>query len=233
LFSEWFVVAHFEPFALSRTFGSEGLFLNAAQSRRGAWNDGLDVAARPLPTKGAPEYRLEMQLLRSREFAHHFEFSSKSVRDRQFPVGLYPAELLVQDEAIFPSGKGAIDLVCLDGLTFWLFELKAGSNITVGTISELIFYASIVRDTILGRFKFVSTVCDGVSVRPSDIVNVGRIKAVMLGHDLHPLLSDPGLIAMLNTACEAMWNSNGTVPSVSFHASEIVKENPLEIRDIA
>src|SRR4051812_26659707 len=87
-------------------------------------------------SEGDSESALEHRLLKSSDFAAHYGLA-QGTRDRQLPVGLFSKETPSRESQIFPGGKGAIDLVCLDADTIWLFELKAGGNIPVGTVTEL------------------------------------------------------------------------------------------------
>lgn len=182
------------------------------------------------PGTWADEHQMECFLRQDHSFADHFGFRNGYRTDQQFPVGLFRTPEPNGKERIFPGGKGAIDLVCADGERFWLFELKAGKNIPVGTISELIFYTSVIRDAALGHFKFAPTRAAGNHVTGDDVLRAREIVAVMLGDKLHPLLSDVALLKMLNEAVEIRWNAGHRV-AVEFRAATI--EGGLVIRDIA
>jgi hypothetical protein len=54
----------------------------------------------------------------------------------------------------------------------------------------------------------------------------------MLGHNLHPLLADTGVLDLLNSAATKNWNSEQGLPDVSFRAGEITSDSPLKIRDV-
>ena len=176
------------------------------------------------------EHQMECFLRQDRPFADHFRFRQGHRTDQQFPVGLFRTPLPDGNGRIFPGGKGAIDLVCADGDRFWLFELKAKDNIPVGTISELIFYASVMRDAALGHFQFAPTRAAGNQVTGDDVLKAKEIVAVMLGDKLHPLLSDVALLKMLNDAVQVRWNSGQPV-SVEFRAATI--EGSRVIKDVA
>lgn len=176
------------------------------------------------------EHQMECFLRQDRAFADHFEFRAGHRTDQQFPVGLFRTPLPDGNGRIFPGGKGAIDLVCADGDRFWLFELKAGANISVGTISELIFYASVMRDAALGHFKFAPSRAAGNHVTGDDVIQANQIVAVMLGDRLHPLLGDVALLKMLNDAVQVRWNAGQRV-TVEFRAATI--EGGRVIKDVA
>jgi len=222
LFPEWFVIGPSDFLSLSTTRGKNKLFLNTSGKRT------KSVSA---IAKHNPEHELEMKLLRSPEFLRHYKLSDKSIVDRQFPVGLFSSSIAKKTTQVFPAGKGAIDLVCLDGSVFWLFELKAARNLSVGTITELIFYTSIVRDAVGGRIQLASNMDS--KIRIGDVEKVTKIVSVMLGHNLHPLLADPAVIELLNDAANRHWNEHRCFPQVSFRAGEIESDEPLKIRAIA
>lgn len=67
--------------------------------------------------------------------------------DRQLPVGLFLNKKAAGNE-VFTAKASAIDLWGVDGDTAWLFELKAAGNCKMGIVSELVFYANLIRDAI-------------------------------------------------------------------------------------
>ena len=182
--------------------------------------------------KWVNEHEMECFLRQDAGFAKHFGFREGYRTDQQFPVGLFRTPYPDGRGRIFPGGKGAIDLVCADQDRFWLFELKAGKNIPLGTISELIFYASVIRDAALGHFQFTRAETTGknVSVTGDDVVRAKSVIAVMLGDKLHPLLSGGDLLHMLNEAVKTRWNVEGQ-PSVEFRAATI--RDDLTIKDVS
>jgi hypothetical protein len=188
------------------------LFLNGGGARG---------SAQKSASGGDLESALEHRLLKSSEFAAHYGLADGK-RDRQLPVGLFSENPPSRDSSqIFPGGKAAIDLVCLDADTLWLFALKAGGNISVGTITELFFYTSFIRDALRGGpFTFAQA-------RP-ELSKVTRIEAVILGHDVHPLL-ESGLISILNKAVEKRWNADPSRAHVWFRADLISEEDELKI----
>jgi hypothetical protein len=181
-------------------------------------------------SEGDSESALEHRLLKSSEFAAHYGLAH-GTRDRQLPVGLFSEKTPSQGSRIFPGGKGAIDLVCLDVDTIWLFELKAGGNIPVGTVTELFFYTSLIRDALHGGpFKFAQARPEA-RIQPEALSKVTRIEGVMLGHDVHPLL-DSGLISILNEAVEKRWNAEPSRAHVRFRADRISEGGELKIATV-
>ena len=205
----------------ARALESRPLFLNVGGAR------GPEQES---ASEGDSESALEHRLLRSSEFAEHYGFAH-GTRDRQLPVGLFSEERPSRDSQIFPGGKGAIDLVCLDTDTIWLFELKAGGNIPVGTVTELFFYTSLIRDALHGGpFTFAQALPEA-RIQPEALSRVTRIEGVMLGHDVHPLL-DSGLISILNEAVEKRWNAEPSRAHVRFRADRISEGGELKIATV-
>ena len=221
LFPDWFHIAPVDPNALRAALIAKSPILNIAGDRT------QKAGSRSATTsKTSPEYDLESRLLEDQDFDRFFGFGPSAHKDRQFPVGLFSSQVL-RDNAIFPGGKGAIDLVCLDGKHLWLFELKAGGNIPIGTVTELIFYTSVLRDAQMGHFKFADGL-SGHTVKTDHVGALEAVKAVMLGDDLHPLLSDAGILTLLNEAAELRWNNAAKAPHVSFKAAQIMNsERPV------
>lgn len=224
LFPEWFWLDG--DTTGSAALGSDGYrVLNVAGDRTH-----LSASHVCEPGEWTNENQMECFLRQDPAFADHFGFRNGYRTDQQFPVGLFRTPEPSGNERIFPGGKGAIDLVCADGERFWVFELKAGKNIPVGTISELIFYASVIRDAALGHFQFASTRAAGNHVTGDDVLKAKEVVAVMLGDKLHPLLSDVALFKMLNDAVQVRWNAGQPV-TVEFRAATI--EGGWLIKDVA
>ena len=225
---EWFDVATPDRLAPWRQ-PTGNLYLNVAGDASKP-----KASDRESSTKSSPETELERRLLTDEAFHRHYKFAgdaneTKVVKDRQFPVGLFLEQRPTAASAVFPGGKGAIDLVCLDDRHLWLFELKARKNISVGTITEVLFYVSVIRDAVMGKFRFGVSAGDRAIFRPEMVEQVDEITGVMLGHDLHPLIGDPKLLALLNDAVKERWNCVSGSPAVSFRADQIETDQPLKI----
>ncbi|MBX3452800.1 MAG: hypothetical protein KF777_24905, partial [Planctomycetaceae bacterium] len=220
LFPSWFSIAN-------DVFGSRALDASSTSKRllnTPARRDGLrevSLAAMVDLRSWKDERQMECSLRHHPSLAVHFGLG-EARRDQQFPVGLFGPKsgvLVAQDgDRIFPGGKGAIDLVCADGDRFWLFELKANENIPLGSLSELLFYTSVLRDVRKGHFGFAGGAWSGCDVVGADVQSASEFIAVLLGDNLHPLLDDPTIWRDLNQAVETTWNVTG-LPSVEFRAA--------------
>jgi hypothetical protein len=219
---DWFQIEprHNAELGKARALGQTPLLLNVGGPR--------DVEKKSA-SDGVSESALEHRLLTSSDFAAHYDFAH-GTRDRQLPVGLF-SEKIGRESQIFPGGKGAIDLICLNADTLWLFELKAGGNIPVGTVTELFFYTSLIRDALYGNPIAFAEALPGARIQPEALSKATRIEGVMLGHDLHPLL-DSGLIAILNDAADKRWNAEPSRVHVHFGADRISEVGGLKIAPV-
>lgn len=163
------------------------LFLNVAGS---TWNEGAE-------RKG--ESKIECDLVGPHS-ALLCDVTGADRLGRQFPVGLYRAADL--KGPVFTGGTSAIDIVATDGSRFDVIELKAGSNISVGAVSELLFYAFVVRDAAgeQPRFLFGHGSAGRSAIGPADVRNAKSVRAILLAEQFHPLLENPALLNMLNSA---------------------------------
>lgn len=201
LFPDWFRVATPEHFGDCAVRADGDLFLNVAGA----------TSREPLEAKRETE--IERGLVGKYETVLR-QALNLDVVDRQFPVGLYRTREL--KDAVFTGGTSAIDIVGADGDRFTLIELKAGKNIMVGALSELLFYAAVVRDAVVRegadtRFNFGGRT-DGPSrsrVGAADVQRAKQVRAIFLGEHFHPLLEHPDLFPTLN---EAAKRQSGLVP---------------------
>jgi hypothetical protein len=156
---------------------------------------------------------LEKQIIERKALEQKFKLTSI---DRQFPVGLFK-DNVAQGNEIFTASKSAIDLIGTDAKKcLWLFELKAAGNEGLGIISELLFYVSVMQDTIRPltpdgtrkKFEFASLKPGARStIDLKDILECERIEAHFLAREFHPLL-DEKIVALLNRAM-----NKGDVPA--------------------
>ena len=79
------------------------------------------------------------------------------ITDHQLPVGLFEKEIS-KDTTFTPRGASQIDIWQMKDETITIYELKDEKNRKVGIISELMFYASILRLLIQGIIKYPNTV---------------------------------------------------------------------------
>jgi len=201
LFPGWFEVGMSDAQRQSRSGPGVPLYLNAPAKR--------DDTAFNLSS--GPENRLEHWALNSADFVKRYPRMEH--RYRQLPVGVFSDVKPSKVNAVFTGGKAAIDLVGFGGKHVWLFELKAEKNMPAGTLSELLFYAAVVRDVRLGKITAPDS-------PPYDKVREAtHIHAVMFGHALHPLLEPDGkLLQLLNDAVAGSWNKQGGAPTLTFEA---------------
>lgn len=116
----------------------------------------------------------------------------------QLPIGVFHKEISSKN-AIFTRGAGAIDLwgIGTDRGTLHIFELKCGNNISMGVISEVLFYTAILYDTCVakehlfkfGRYRNSPDTKDTVAIQ-----NGGKYFSCLHSHILaeryHPLFSN-------------------------------------------
>jgi hypothetical protein len=160
----------------------------------------MKAASGPEPSESALELALEI----SGAFRSRFQLDKVM---RQWTVGLFK-ERIAGENRIFTGGKSGIDLIGIRGDTLVLFELKKADNRHAGAISELFFYASLMRDTIGASaiFKFESpSAKKNCAIGPEDIIRCSKIRAVLLAPDFHPLVSEPRLFAELNAAAKGLY----------------------------
>jgi hypothetical protein len=161
----------------------------------------MKAASLPRPSESSLELALEI----SGAFRTRFQLEKVM---RQWPVGLFDGEVAKGHE-IFTRGKSAIDLIGIRGDTLVLFELKKSGNRKVGAVSELLFYASVMRDAIGASaiFKFKSSKASkNCAIAPEDILRCSRICAVSLAPDFHPLILEPQMFKVLNTAMKRLYS---------------------------
>lgn len=124
----------------------------------------------------------------------------------QLPVGVF-RDRVADSNNIFPSKKSAIDLwgISAEQKKFVVFELKVDRNRKVGIISELFFYANVMRDMLNpdAVFKYSEVPHTGSKERGTAeefvmIPNLNTIEAVFLAPELHPLI-DQSMIEMINS----------------------------------
>jgi len=122
--------------------------------------------------------------------------------DRQFPVGVFHDDV-GEGYEIFTTRKSAIDIwgISEDG-DLLIFELKTAKNISVGIITELLFYCNVMQNLKDCRFHYK----DPADPTIGTIRKTSKIKAYFLVPRLHPLV-DETLVQMLNFA---------TVPKIEF-----------------
>ena len=175
---------------------------NQSNSRPDA-NPTERMAAASVP--GCSESDLELALEVSSAFKSHFRLDKVM---RQWPVGLFD-ECVAKRNQVFTGGKSGIDLIGIRGDTLVLFELKKAGNEQVGSVSELLFYANVMRDALgtSAIFKFESQKArKNCAIGPEDIVRCSRICAVLLAPEFHPLITEPRIFEELNRATKKLYS---------------------------
>jgi hypothetical protein len=228
LFSEWFAVSKSDgewvPFAVA--LGRGRLLLNEphARGRSGknrAHNAGDEraIAENGVLSEVKPRSHSESEIERLLCGSESFKLFFKLYQvDRQRPVGLF-SDKIANKTRIFSGGASAIDIVGFTNQTLSIFELKRPGNIKVGVISELLFYATVIRDTLgdSAPFKFAGTEpVIGTAVHSSDIKRCTHIHAVLLHNDIHPLLGDRRIFRCINKAASKYWNEETGRARVDF-----------------
>ena len=166
------------------------------------------------------ERQLEITLRDCPGFAALYELDPGRV-ERQIPVGLFRDRVsAAKVNRVFSGAGSAIDLIGMQATTLWLFELKAGNNASVGAISELFFYACVLRDTgAAGPFRFNKSKVD--HSRITELSQCSRIEAVVLGEQIHPLLEHSGITFLLNEAAKNLWGRANGGRTVQFRIDRI------------
>ena len=217
VFAKW-------PASPSKALNSQiDLFLNQPNPRdnpsEAASRERMKAASGPAPS----ESNLEMALEISGAFRSRFQLEKVM---RQWPVGLFAGKV-ARRHGIFTGGKSAIDLIGIRKDTLVLFELKKSGNRKVGAVSELLFYASVMRDAIGASaiFKFESRgVMDNCAIRPEDIIRCSKICAVSLAPKFHPLILEPRLFEELNAATKRLYSDR----PISFEMATIRSGYPQD-----
>jgi hypothetical protein len=196
------VIADFPASAPRALAAEKKRLLNRPNSRKNPreaeFSERMLAASAALPTESDLEKALEV----SARFSERFGL--KKVM-RQWPVGLFKDHVDSKPEhQIFTGGKSAIDLVGIrNDNTLVLFELKKADNRKAGAVSELLFYASVMRDAIGDAriFHFDDRPAPkNCAITPEDIRNCSSIRGVLLAPHFHPFISEPLMFRELNAA---------------------------------
>jgi hypothetical protein len=181
-------------------------FLNQPNARKDPpeveFSERMLAASTTTPSESALEKALEV----SDAFRKHF--CLKKVM-RQWPVGLFGGRVARGAEhEIFTGAKSAIDLIGIRDDTLVLFELKKAGNRKAGAVSELLFYASVMRDAIGDApiFQFETKGAKkNCALAPEDITRCTKICGVLLAPGFHPLISEPRMFEELNAAMKRLF----------------------------
>lgn len=113
----------------------------------------------------------------------------------QLPVGLFKGTVST-DKAFTPRGASQIDIWQLDGNILKIYELKCKENKAVGIISELMYYANVMRLLVEGTIKYSESLKDekrdyrGEKVLYDALTEKGinKIEALFWVFNFHPLI---------------------------------------------
>jgi hypothetical protein len=181
-------------------------FLNQPNPRKNPPDAEFSERMLAASAKAPSESNLEKALEVSDAFRRHFCLEKVM---RQWPVGLFGGRVARgADHEIFTGGKSAIDLIGIRDDTLVLFELKKAGNRKVGAVSELFFYASVMRDAIGDApiFQFEpKSAKKNCTIAPEDITRCTKICGVLLAPGFHPLISEPRMFEELNAAMERLF----------------------------
>jgi hypothetical protein len=142
----------------------------------------------------SPENLIENTIIKTQQHELNSLFNVKKY-SRQLPVGLF-VDSVAKKNAIFTHGKSAIDIWGIsDDKKLIIFELKALENTTIGAISELFFYAMVMRDEQEKHFRRESKKELGISETTS-------VKAMILAEQVHPFINNPKVFELMNQPCK-------------------------------
>ena len=204
--------------------------LNQPNERYDPPNEELEKRMLAASAAAPSESVLEKALEVSHAFLEHFNLDKVM---RQWPVGLFDG-LIAKGSEIFTGRKSAIDLIGTRGKTLVLFELKKAGNRQAGAVSELLFYANVMRDAIGNdpRFEYAPKGArKGCAISPEDVNGCSAICGVLLGSPrnldtgaktgtgFHPLIAEPSMFQALNAATKRLYVDR----PIHFEMAEITK----------
>ena len=143
--------------------------------------------------KSRSERDIEVDLVKSPRLLK--SISGATVIGNQLPIGVFEVKV-ARKTAIFTGQASAIDLwgTNEETKTLSIFEFKKPGNTKVGAVSELFFYAMVMKDLVDDRFAFDKrdTVPEDVKPWPPQFINesIKEIKAYVLADRLHPLFGN-------------------------------------------
>ena len=138
------------------------------------------------PTAQNDEAKLERELIENNKNMRH-----------QLPVGLFTDEVLTEN-TFTPRGASQIDIWELEGNVLKIYELKHAGNKAVGIISELVYYANVMRLLVEGTINYPESLKNkkkdyrGEKALYKAVTEkeIRQIDALFLASDFHPLIGD-------------------------------------------
>lgn len=136
-----------------------------------------------------------------------------AVADHQLPVGLFNKKVSSKPEFARTSrGLSQVDLWSLDKDVLTIYELKNDVNIAVGIVSEVQFYANVMKDLTEHRFNYpeeffrkrtyyrhTKELAD--AIYPEN--KIKKVAGVLLADNLHPLITGT-VISMMSENSSAI-----------------------------
>jgi hypothetical protein len=189
LYKPWFTIVdqgleEIERFLLIKDSDEPKYILNAPLGDPKRTND----------AEHSPENLIENTIIKTQRHELNSLFNVKNY-NRQLPVGLF-VDSVAKKNAIFTHGKSAIDIWGIsEDKTLVIFELKALGNTKIGAISELFFYAMVMRDEQEKHFHRESNKELGISETTS-------VKAMILAEYVHPLVNNKKVFELMNQPCK-------------------------------
>lgn len=183
----WFRLAEALPPVLATT-GKRYLLNVASEPRRSRMRiDVFDVAA--------SEHELEVAIVDHPTISQEFRTAlGLEFVARQLPVGVFETKV-AKVNGVFTGGKSAIDLWGPRDGRLAIFELKNSKNVALGAVSELFFYAMVMRDMQRGVVG-VDAPKTGKGEYAA-LKKTNGVDAYLLAPHFHPLVADGAIIRLL------------------------------------
>lgn len=156
------------------------------------------------PNKDSQDDAVKEEAKLERQLKNHLVKISEYC-DHQLPVGLFYIEKNKANERT-PRQASQIDLWSINGDKISVYELKKDGNKMVGIISELMFYANVIKDFSLKILKHANGAKEA-RYRSFNYLfdklystNNVEVEAVFLTNDFHPIIKKGGsdLFNLLN-----------------------------------
>ena len=129
--------------------------------------------------------------------------------DHQLPAGLFFKDVS-KKTARCSGGLGQIDLWSVLNGSLNIYELKNDVNLSVGIISELMFYTNVMNDFRMHRFNYPSEfirkrkfyrhskeLYDSISKD-----EISHVNGILLANNLHPRITDSVINLMNQSAAQ-------------------------------
>lgn len=149
--------------------------------------------------KGNEENAIEYEFVETENQTNRVQFIKQfdlKILDHALPVGVKSCS-----KSFFTGRQSAIDIWGIDNNDYLnIFELKIAKNIKIGIISELFFYACVMRDLRTKTIETCNATIDTQKYLYKNITSLKGIKAFMLAGNFHPLVDNNDILETLNTS---------------------------------